>query len=309
MAGDTAPGSKPRNVEKSVALFETHRPHMLGVAYRMLSSVSDAEDVLQEAWLRWAKVDPEDVGNAEAFLTTVVGRLSLDHLRHAKTLRETYTGPWLPEPVAYEPDPARDPAAALELADSLSMALLVVLETLSPLERAAFVLREVFERPYPEVAATLGRTEPAVRQLVHRARHRVDGGHARYQVDLDTHAHVVRRFLDACQTADMDELLQLLAPDVVIVSDGGGQARAPRRPVHGRDNVARLLVGFQRRTPDGMTFAAESFNGALGIVGRHGSVPISAMAVAVADGLVGSLQLITNPDKLAFVEDTHLGIV
>jgi RNA polymerase sigma-70 factor (ECF subfamily) len=181
------------------------------------------------------------------------------------------------------------------------MAMLVVLETLSPLERAAFVLHEVFDRPYAEVAAALGRSEPAVRQLVHRARGRVDEGHARFRADTATHAQVVSEFLAACRGADLEALLTVLAPDVVIISDGGGQAQAPRRPVCGRDNVARLLLGFAGRTPEGLTFGLEHFNGSVGIVARVGGVPAAVMAVAVAGGTVQSLQLITNPEKLAFL--------
>jgi Sigma-70, region 4 len=232
----------------------------------------------------------------------VVGRRATDFLRAAKRRRESYTGPWLPEPVANEPDPALDPAAAAELADSLSMALLVVLETLSPLERAAFVLREVFDRPYAEVAATLGRSEQAVRQLVHRARGRVDDGHARFSADVATHTQVVSRFLAACQGADLEALLAVLAPDVVIISDSGGQAQAPRRPVYGQDKVARLLVGFAGRVPEGLTFGLEYFNGSVGIVARIDGGPFAAMAVTVAEGAVQSLQLIVNPEKLAFLQ-------
>ena len=296
------PNERSGNRSSAVAVFESHRPHLMGVAYRILGSVTDSEDVLQEAWLRWSRTDRAAVSNSEAFLTTIVGRLSLDHLRRAKARRETYTGSWLPEPVAQEPDPKRDPAAAAELADSLSMALLVVLETLSPLERAAFVLREVFDRPYPEVAATLGRNEAAVRQLVHRARDRVDAGHARYRADQRTHAQVVDRFLEACAEADVQALMDILAPDVVIISDSGGLARAPRRPVHGRDKVARLLASFAPRAPEGTTFAVELFNGAPGIVARVAGSTITTMAVTVADGKVQSLQLVANPHKLAFME-------
>jgi len=287
-------------------VFEALRPRLLGVAYRILGSMADAEDVLQDAWMRWSRTDAGSVANPEAYLVTVVGRRATDFLRAAKRRRETYTGPWLPEPVANEPDPALDPAAAAELADSLSMALLVVLETLSPLERAAFVLREVFDRPYPEVAATLGRSEQAVRQLVHRARGRVDDGHARFRADVATHAQVVSRFLAACQGADLETLLAVLAPDVVIISDGGGQAQAPRRPVAGRDKVARLLMGFNGRAPEGLTFGLEYFNGALGIVARVDGAPVAAMAVAVAGGTVQSLQLIANPEKLAFLRGVDL---
>jgi len=287
-------------------VFETLRPRLLGVAYRILGSVADAEDVLQEAWMRWSRTDASTVANPEAYLVTVVGRRATDLLRAAKRRRESYTGPWLPEPVGNEPDPALDPAAAAELADSLSMALLVVLETLSPLERAACVLREVFDRPCPEVAATLGRSEQAVRQLVHRARGRVDDGHARFRADVATHAQVVSRFLAACQGADLETLLAVLAPDVVIISDGGGQAQAPRRPVAGRDKVARLLMGFNGRAPEGLTFGLEYFNGALGIVARVDGAPVAAMAVAVAGGTVQSLQLIANPEKLAFLRGVDL---
>ena len=207
-------------------VFHQMRPRLLGVAYRILGSVVDAEDVLQDAWLRWDRVDLDGVDNPEAYLTTVVGRVALDHLRRAKVRREAYVGAWLPEPVSNLSQPEQDPEAAVELADSLSMALLVVLETLSPLERAAFVLREIFDRPYPEVAAALGRSESAVRQLVHRSRDRVDEGHARYRADLATHSRVVEEFLTACRTAEVDDLMALLAPDVVMISDGGGQTRA-----------------------------------------------------------------------------------
>ncbi len=289
-------------------VFEALRPRLMGVAYRILGSVTDAEDVLQDAWMRWSRTDADSVVNPEAYLVTVVGRRATDHLRRARRRRESYPGPWLPEPVPNEPDPALDPEAAAELADSLSMALLVVLETLSPLERAAFVLREVFDRPYPEVAATLGRSEQAVRQLVHRARGRVEDGHARYRADVATHAHVVSEFLAACQGADLDALMTLLAPDVVIISDGGGKAQAPRRPVCGRDKVARLLVGIGGRVPAGLTFTLEYFNGALGIVARAGGTPISAMAVGVAESTVQSLQLIANPDKLAFLQGAGVGL-
>jgi RNA polymerase sigma-70 factor, ECF subfamily len=297
------PGRPDEDRADAIAVFESHRAHLMGVAYRILGSISDSEDVLQEAWLRWSRADRTQVENSEAFLTTIVGRLSLDHLRRAKALRETYTGPWLPEPIAQEPDPEKDPAAAAELADSLSMALLVVLETLSPLERAAFVLREVFERPYPEVAAALGRNEVAVRQLVRRARDHVDAGHARYQADLATHSAAVDRFLEACTTADIESLMDVLAPDVVIISDGGGLARAPKRPVYGRDKVARLLAGFSTRVPAGTVFSIEYFNGAPGIIARLNGATIGALALSVADGMIQSLQLVANPEKLLFLEN------
>lgn len=285
-------------VADHLRVFEDQRPRLMGICYRILGSVADTEDVLQETWIRWDRADRSDVRTPQALLTTIATRLALDRLRKVRTQREVYPGPWLPEPLIADAGPRTDPAVAAELADSLSMALLVVLETLSPLERAAFVLREVFGRSYPEVAAALDRAEPAVRQLVHRARDRVEAGHARYQADRRTHALVVQRFLAACEDADLDALMEILAPDVVIVSDGGGTARAPRRPVYGRDKVARLLAGFAHRVPAGTSFTLETFNGRLGIVARVGDEPISAMAVSVAGGTVHSLQLLANPAKL-----------
>ncbi len=285
------------------AVFGMHRRRLLGVSYRVLGSVVDAEDVLQEAWFRWAGTDPAVIENPEAFLTTVVTRLSLDRLRRVKARREVYAGPWLPEPVTADLDPRNgDPEAAVELADSLSLALLVVLETLSPLERAAFVLREVFGESYPAVAAMLDREEPTVRQLVHRARQRVEAGRTRYRADRATHAAVVRRFMAACQSADLDGLLAVLAPDVVIISDGGGMARAPKRPVHGRDKVARLMLGILPRALPGTTMSFEIFNGQLGIVARLDGRATGALAVSVSDGTVQSLYLIANPTKLTALD-------
>jgi RNA polymerase sigma-70 factor (ECF subfamily) len=277
-----------------VEMFERQRPRLLGVAYRILGSLADAEDVVQEAWLRWSRTDVAGVDSAEAYLTTVTSRLAVDRLRRVSRQREVYPGSWLPEPISVDPGPEH----AVELADSLSMALLVVLETLSPLERAAFVLREVFGETYPEVAATLDRTEPAVRQLVHRARERVDAGHARFQADRTTHGQVVQRFLDACEQSDRSGLMAVLAPDVVIVSDGGGLAQAPRRPVNGSDKVSRLLLAFVQRAPEGIAITLEPINGQLGLVGRVDGVPVAAIAVTVDGGQVQALHLIANPEKL-----------
>ena len=228
-------------------------------------------------------------------MTTVVSRLSLDRLRRVKARREVYQGPWLPEPVSAE----TDPQAAAAVADSLSLAFLVILETLSPLERAAFVLREVFDEPYATVAEILGREEPAVRQLVHRARQRVNEGGARYRADQAMQAEVVRRFLVACQSADIDGLLAILAPDVVLVSDGGGAAPAPAQPIHGRDKVARLLIGFTVKAPAGTEPSFEVFNGQLGIVARVDGRATNAVAFSIRDGTVQTLLLIANPAKLA----------
>ncbi|HZA05741.1 MAG TPA: RNA polymerase sigma-70 factor [Propionibacteriaceae bacterium] len=282
----------------ATATFQEQRRRLMGVSYRILGSIADAEDVVQDAWLRWSATDVATVNNPEAYLTTVVTRLSLDRLRTLKARREVYSGPWLPEPVTAE----TDPQAAAELADSLSLALLVVLETLSPLERAAFVLREVFAEPYAEVAETLGRDEAAVRQLVSRARKHVDAGGARYRADRYTHNEVVERFLSACQNADLDALLAVLAPDVVLVSDGGGVAKAPVRPISGEDKVGRFMIGATTKGVADATVQLEVFNGQLGLVARVDGRAVVALAFRIADGQVQMLHLVANPGKLAALD-------
>jgi RNA polymerase sigma-70 factor, ECF subfamily len=278
--------------------FTEQRRRLMGVSYRILGSIADAEDVVQEAWLRWSAIDTAKVENPEAFLTTVVTRLSLDRLRALKARREVYSGPWLPEPVAAD----ADPEAAAELADSLSMALLVVLETLSPLERAAFVLREVFAEPYDVVAEILGRDQAAVRQLVHRARQHVDAGGARYRADRATHIEVVQRFMAACQNADLDALLAVLAPDVVLVSDGGGVGKAPVRPIAGEDKVGRFMIGATSKGVAEATVGLEVFNGQVGLVVRLHGRAITALAFRIADERIQTLHLLANPEKLAALD-------
>ena len=280
------------------AAFTEQRRRLMGVSYRILGSIADAEDVVQDAWLRWSATDTTKVENPEAFLTTVVTRLSLDRLRALKARREVYSGPWLPEPVAADVGPE----AAAELADSLSLALLVVLETLSPLERAAFVLREVFAEPYEVVAEILGRDQAAVRQLVHRARQHVDAGGARYRADRATHTEVVERFLAACQNADLDALLTVLAPDVVMVSDAGGVGKAPVRPITGEDKVGRFLIGVTTKVVPGTTIGLEVFNGQLGLVARLDGRAITALAFQVSEQQIQTLHVLANPEKLAALD-------
>jgi RNA polymerase sigma-70 factor (ECF subfamily) len=283
--------------QRRLALFEEQRPRLMGIAYRMLGAVGEADDVLQEAWVRWSDVNPADVDNIKAFLTTVVTRLSLDRLRRERPTREVYAGSWLPEPVACDPV-THESSATVELAGSLSLAVLAVMETLSPLERAAFVLRVVFDGSYPEVAAALGRREPAVRQLVHRAQRHLAAGRVRYESDRMRHDDVLRRFVLACRTAQIAPLLEVLAPDVVLVSDGGGVTKAPPGPISGQDKVARFLVSFLRRLARGAVAAVEDFNGTSGIVVRAHGEPVNALAVRADSDRVGSVQLVANPRKL-----------
>jgi RNA polymerase sigma-70 factor (ECF subfamily) len=285
--------------QRRLSQFEEQRPRLLGIAYRMLGTVTDADDVLQEAWLRWSAVNLFGVLNREALLTTIVTRLSLDRLRRERVRREVYAGPWLPELVADDTPAAPDPAASAEMADSLSVAVLALMERLSPLERAAFVLRVVFGYHYAEVAAALDRTESATRQLVHRAQRHLGDGRRRFPADGSRHLDVTRRFIAACGSAQLGPLLDVLAPDVVIVSDGGGVAKAPPKPVAGRDHVARFLVGVLHRMPRGSIASVESFNGTTGVVVRVNGEPISALAIRVDGDHVASLQLVANPAKLA----------
>src|SRR5215208_1821236 len=218
--------------------FDEHRDFLVSVAYRILGSVTDAEDVVQEAWLRWSGVDHSQVKDPRAFLIRVTTRLAIDRLRRVKARREAYVGPWLPEPVLTKQDPAEDAA----MAESVSMAMLVVLETLSPLERAVFVLREAFGMPYAEIADVLGRKEEAVRQLGRRARDHGQERRSRCDADQTEQRRVTESFLEATSTGDLDGLMAVLSPGVTLVADGGGRALAPRRPVRGAEKVARFLL-------------------------------------------------------------------
>jgi RNA polymerase sigma-70 factor (TIGR02957 family) len=275
-------------------LFAEHRGLLYAVAYRVLGSVTEAEDVVQEAWLRWSRVEPATVVDPEAFLVRVTIRLAIDQLRSARVRRESYIGPWLPEPILTRPDVADD----VVLGDSVSTALLLVLETLSPLQRAVFVLNEAFGYPYAEIARLVGREEPAVRQLAHRARKAVESGKRRYDSDPVTRQQVTERFLAACSGGDITALIDVLAPDVTMISDGGGLTGAPRKPIHGSDLVARAIVVLSRQQPVGSTAQVLHVNGGPGVVVRLGSTPVLAMTLHMADGLVQTIHVVSNPRKL-----------
>jgi RNA polymerase sigma-70 factor (ECF subfamily) len=281
--------------------FERHRRSLLGVAYRMLGQVADAEDIVQEAWLRWAKVDTADVVDPKAFLIRVTTRLAIDRLRRVKARREDYPGEWLPEPIPTEAviSATTDPGDAVVQAETLSMAMLVVLETLSPLERAVFILREAFGYGHAEIADTVGRSEVAVRQLAARARRHVDARRPRFETDPTTLRDVAERFLVATREGDVDALMRVLAPDVEFVADGGGLARAPLRPVHGADRVTRfLLAAGGRMTPD-QRMAIVDLNGGPGFVSWAGGTVIAAATLEVANGRIQRFLLVANPEKLA----------
>ncbi|MEU3742022.1 RNA polymerase sigma factor SigJ [Streptomyces sp. NPDC032198] len=283
-------------------VFEEHRTVLMGVAYRMLGRVADAEDVVQESWLRWSAADRAQVREPRAYLVRVTTRLAVDRLRHVQSRRESYVGPWLPEPLVTDYGPVvPDTAEQAVLADSVSIAVLVVLESLSPLERAVFVLREAFGFPFSEIALTLDRGEPAVRQLAARARKHVDEGRPRYAVDPDERKDLTARFLAAATSGDLDGLMSLLAPDVRLVGDSGGKAKAPLRIIETADKVGRFLGGLARRgVPEGAELEARflEINGAGSVLILVDGKPHSLFQLDVADGQITDVYIIRNPDKL-----------
>jgi RNA polymerase sigma-70 factor (ECF subfamily) len=290
-----------------------HRPRLLGLAYRMLGDVDEAEDVVQEAYLRWHVTDRQTVRSPEAWLVTVVTRLSVDRLRRLQTERATYPGPWLPEPIATEPvfAPASPPAPdrAAELASDLSVALLVLLERLAPEERAAFLLREVFDTDYAEIARILERSADAVRQLVHRARVRVRADRTRVVAAPGEHERLLDRFMDALTADDSSALLALLAPDVVLASDGGGRARAARRVLHGPDRVARFLLGVSRKFGRGFTRRLTQLNGRPAVL-VFGDGELKSATIADIEGdRIRAVHVVRNPEKLRRVLEPTVRLV
>lgn len=278
--------------------FVRHRSLLFTVAYELLGSAADAEDVVQETWLRWADVDHAQVRDARAYLVRIITRQSLNRLRTLARRREDYVGEWLPEPLLTSPDVAED----VELAESVSMAMLTVLETLGPTERAVFVLREVFDVPFDEIAEAVGKSPAAVRQVAHRARDHVAARRPRVQVDRTEQERVVERFLTSVLTGDLQGLLDVLAPDVVAVADGGGLARAARRPIVGAERVAAYLVGGLRTTPGEITATPVWINGAPGLrIALDGELA-TAVAVTVVDGRITHLFAVANPSKLERVD-------
>jgi RNA polymerase sigma-70 factor (ECF subfamily) len=280
-------------------VFEEHRPVLLGVAYRMLGRLADAEDVVQDAWLRWSAADRAAVREPRGYLVRVTTRLAIDRLRQIKTRGETYVGPWLPEPYATDlADTVPDTAERAVLADSVSLAVLVVLESLSPLERAVFVLREAFGYPYAEIASMLDRGEAAVRQLAGRARRHVDERRPRYDVDPAQRRDLTERFLTAAAGGDLQGLMSLLAPDVRLVGDSGGKAQAPLRVLESADKVGRFLVGAARKSGTGLSFRLMELNGGPAALVLSGDKPDSVFQLDVADGRIQAVYIIRNPDKL-----------
>ncbi|MBB6173279.1 RNA polymerase sigma-70 factor (ECF subfamily) [Nocardiopsis mwathae] len=281
------------------AVFERYRRLLFTVAYDMLGSVADAEDCVQEAWIRWTGGDRSDVADPKGYLVRITANLSLNRLRAARSRRESYVGPWLPEPLVTAPDVADE----VERADEVSYAMLVVLETLNPVERAVFVLREVFGVPHAEIAEAVGKSEAAVRQLAHRAREHVHARRPRHTAGPDERRRLTERFLAACSEGDVAGLKELLAADAIVLTDGGGKAAAAVRPLFGADRCARFMAGIGPRFQEQRWLVAwAEVNGAPGIVFRDAEGHVEAVAlVEVTDGAITEVLMVRNPDKL-----THL---
>ena len=272
--------------------FVVHRSLLFTVAYEMLGSAADAEDVLQESWLRWAGVDRAQVRDPRSYLVRTVTRQALNRLRSLSRSREEYVGEWLPEPLLTTPDVAED----VELAESVSIAMLTVLETLGPTERAVFVLREIFELPYGEIAEATGKSAAAVRQIARRAREHVAARRPRVQVSLSEQQVVVERFLAALRTGQLQQLMEVMAPDVVLIADGGGLASAARAPIHGAELVASLLARPDREVSTVWLNGAPA--GRIEIDGR-----LAAVSLVVEDGRITHIYAMANPRKLTRLEE------
>ena len=286
--------------------FEELRPTLFALAYRMLASVGEAEDIVQEAFLRGrrAVVDGADIDSPKAYLSAVVTRLSIDHLRSARARREVYFGEWLPEPILTDDDPGLDPAAHAEQADSLSLAFLVLLEQLNPVERAAFLLHDVFGYGYGEIAVTIGKSEDNCRQLVSRARRHIDEEKPRFEASRQERQRLAERFFAAVGDGNVEALAEMLAADVVVYGDGGGKGPSWPRPIVGRERVSRLFAGLGGDMKEvGVRMELHEVNGQPGaLVLDPDDRIVNVFSLDIADGVVQTIRSVINPDKLG-----HLG--
>ena len=289
-----------------VDVFQANRSALFGVAYRMLGSATDAEDVLQDAWLRFSSARSGDIRSAKAYLTTIVTRLCLDRLKSARATREEYVGPWLPEPVVT--DNRSQPERSLAQAESVTLAFMVLLETLSPEERAVFLLREVFDYEYDEIATMLDTTGANCRQLFHRAKGRLAERKPRFRESIDEKRPLIERFVRAFREGSSDELTRVLAADVGFWSDGGGKVLAARRPIFGRESVVNLLLGFRRTAPaiglplEAVTFGFAEVNGEQAVLLRVAGKLDGVYVMTVEDGAIAAIRVVRNPDKLTYLE-------
>ncbi|MCW2917321.1 MAG: sig14 [Actinomycetia bacterium] len=298
--------TKDSGDDTTTQVFADHRELLFSIVYNLLGSVADTEGVLQDTWLAWAPRNRAQIANPRAYLVRIAVNAALAQQTTTSRRRETYVGPWLPEPLITEATDATDAAEAAVRAEAVSMALLVVLETLTPLERAVFVLHEVFGYAHVEIADILDRTPPTIRQLAHRAREHVHARRPRYQADPRVQQEVTERFLAAALGGDLDALLQILAPNVTMWTDGGGKAKAAAlRPVHGRDKVARMIAGVATRAPKDLDIRYRTVNGDPSALLFDHDAPFAVMVIDLSpDGdQVAGIYAVTNPDKLTRIED------
>jgi RNA polymerase sigma-70 factor, ECF subfamily len=301
---DVSDTTQSSNPEASIRLatFDQYRSLLFSIAYRMLGSVADAEDMLQETFIRWQQAANDNIDSPRAFLVTIVSRLCINHLQSARVQREEYVGQWLPEPIVT--DPGSDPLAIIKVDESLSMAFLVLLERLTPVERAVFLLREVFEYEFSEIAAVLGQSEVNCRQILRRARQHVSAMRPRFKVSSKKQNDLLQRFLEAMGTGDMKGLVALLSSDVVLHSDGGGKAIAVPNLIHGADNVARgILGGFRKLLPKTLVRRLARINGEPGVVSYLDGKPYSVFTLDAVDGRVRAIYILTNPEKLSHLAE------
>jgi RNA polymerase sigma-70 factor (ECF subfamily) len=303
-ASGANPSVEPQAANR-LAAFDAHRALLFSIAYRMLGSVADAEDMLQETFIRFQHSADDDIRSPRAFLITIITRLCINHLQSARLRREEYVGQWLPEPVMTES--GSDPFGIMRVGESLSMAFLVLLERLTPVERAVFLLREVFDYEYSEVAAVVGQSETNCRQILRRAKQHVSAMRPRFKASERKQNVLLQRFLEAVRTGDLEGVVTLLADDVVLHSDGGGKAIAVPNVVRGSGNVARGILGsLERLVPKNLVRHLARFNGGPGLINYLNGRPHSVLTIEASGDRICAIYIITNPDKLAHLQDLLL---
>ncbi|MFJ4657465.1 RNA polymerase sigma-70 factor [Nocardia sp. NPDC088792] len=288
-----------RRTESPIDPFAEHRRLLFATAYQMLGTVTDAEDILQDAWIKWHEVDHDSVQHPKAYLVRTVTNLALNRLTSARATRETYVGPWLPEPLLT----AADAAGETEMADTVSTAMLVVLETLNPTERAVFVLREVFGYSHAEIAGFLDKPETTIRQISHRARNHVQSRRPRFDTDTAARTEITAKFMAAAQGGDLNALMEILAPDVTLWNDGGGKVTAARRPLYGPDHVARWLLGVMTKPISaGIRLESATVNGELSLLAVLGDYRVGALTYDIRAGHIENIRFQVNPDKVTALQ-------
>ncbi|MEP7287705.1 MAG: RNA polymerase sigma-70 factor [Chloroflexota bacterium] len=298
------------DIDRDTNQFETYRPLMFSIAYRMLGSATEAEDIVQEAYLRYQATSSAQIVSYKAFLSTVVTRLCLNNLQSAHSQRETYIGPWLPEPVLTETDETFAPVQQAELHESLSIAFLALLEQLTPLERAVFLLREIFDYDYIEVAEIVGKEEAACRQMFSRAKKHIAEQRPRFKATPEAHRQLLNQFIQTVNTGDLDGLMQLLSQDVIMWTDGGGKTRgAALQPLRGREAVAKFAMASIRLVPANFSVEVSEVNGELAIIRREGDRALVVLSIAVDRGHIAEVHVIGNPDKLNWVSGATHNVV